>query len=237
MYHKSVETILAIAKKTVEDVPGYGTVTVTAQAYHLGNNEHPHFSVTCEYRNGGGAAHDICLEVWPEIKPIIDLHLADVDTGEPMHAEANGFYWLAGYAGGLGEKFHGRTLDYGQKEPRHSIDDCLRILSEHLRVPLENMRNIVSIVLAEGKELAKKARYTLQTKGGPIIQEDRAIGYYTRGLFAQYVEAQKDRWKREAIAGVALLTVLGTCDPVALKRWGIDTNRLAIWKAYKEVRS
>ena len=33
------------------------------------------------------------LLAFPELAPLVDLHLADSDTGEPMHAEANALYF------------------------------------------------------------------------------------------------------------------------------------------------
>jgi hypothetical protein len=40
-----------------------------------------------------GCEHDVALLAFPELAPLVDLHLADSDTGEPMHAEANARYF------------------------------------------------------------------------------------------------------------------------------------------------
>jgi hypothetical protein len=56
----------------------------------------------------GGCIHEELLKAFPQLAPLVALRLSDLD-GVPMHAEANGFYWLAGNLGGLGEQHHGRT--------------------------------------------------------------------------------------------------------------------------------
>jgi hypothetical protein len=50
-----------------------------------------------------GCLHDAALLAFPELAPLLDLHLADSQTGEPMHAEANGLYFYRtarGFPGG-----------------------------------------------------------------------------------------------------------------------------------------
>lgn len=69
-------------------------------------NRHEDFSITATFWSPGrarvdgnmlcgGCCHDIILEVRPDLKMFIDLHLADVD-GMPMHTAANGYYHLKG---------------------------------------------------------------------------------------------------------------------------------------------
>ena len=43
--------------------------------------------------DSGGCLHDAALLAFPELAPLVDLHLADSETGEPMHAEANALYF------------------------------------------------------------------------------------------------------------------------------------------------
>ncbi len=43
--------------------------------------------------DAGGCQHDIALLAFPELALLVDLHLADSATGEPMHAEANALYF------------------------------------------------------------------------------------------------------------------------------------------------
>jgi hypothetical protein len=43
--------------------------------------------------DSGGCLHDAALLAFPELALLVDLHLADSETGEPMHAEANALYF------------------------------------------------------------------------------------------------------------------------------------------------
>jgi hypothetical protein len=70
----------------------------------------------------GGCLHDEILQVCPELKPFVDLHLSNLD-GVPMHALENGFYWLA--------KVAGIPQEYG---PDQEKETCFSYLCNHLRV-------------------------------------------------------------------------------------------------------
>ncbi len=103
-----------------------------------------YFSVTAtRYSRGrwesGGCMHDEVLQTWPDLAPLVALHLSTAD-GVPMHAESNGWYFLAGAAGGLGEKYHGGS----DKTPAQ----CLEILANHLRVSLDEAHGLVQAQLA-----------------------------------------------------------------------------------------
>jgi hypothetical protein len=196
-------------------------VKVTLQAYQLGGNSHPHFSATVQgdrkTKSGrwvddcGGCMHDLILRLWPAAKPIIDLHLANADDGEPMHAEANGFYWLAGWAGGLGEQYHG-----GSGESAKSPDECLQILADHLRMPLDVLFVKMIDIVEQGKANAAEAGYVVSGVYVPgrrepvnnVIWEEKAIGKAVRRLFHEFIEAQRPRWQAECDAGLALLESL-----------------------------
>ena len=77
-------------------------IKVQAELVHLGSNLKPHFSITGEVQYQAknnrwmdltaGACHNDILEHFPELQPLIDIHLAD-DQGVPMHAYANAGYW------------------------------------------------------------------------------------------------------------------------------------------------
>jgi hypothetical protein len=62
--------------------------------------------------DSGGCLHDAALLAFPELVLLVDLHLADSETGEPMHAEANGLYFYRAARGLLG----GWSDDYGHAE-------------------------------------------------------------------------------------------------------------------------
>lgn len=75
---------------------------VRAQLEQLDRNEKPYFSIGADIqrlaRNGrkvwvaGGCLHDEILQHFPNLKPLVDLHLSD-DDGVPLHAAANAAYW------------------------------------------------------------------------------------------------------------------------------------------------
>jgi hypothetical protein len=97
---------------------------VRAELVHLAGNARPYFSITGTVRRtvGGGdrvlafgCIHEEILHVWPDLAPLVRVHLSD-DLGVPIHAAANAAYWA-------GEtKYQGR--------------DVAR-LADHLRVDRE----------------------------------------------------------------------------------------------------
>lgn len=116
-----------------------------------------------------GAAHEDLVRWWPELKPLADLHLADID-GMPMHAVSNGWYWLEGAAGGFGSQFHGSNGDKTQ-------DECLGILAKHLRIGHNEARGLVVAAIDLASREGKKA---------------------ASEMLSLYVVEQLPRWKREA---------------------------------------
>ena len=65
-------------------------IIVTVRYDDQCNNGHNSFSITGEYRGGGGCIHDIISENFPELRHLIKWHLFD-STG-PMHYLANTMY-------------------------------------------------------------------------------------------------------------------------------------------------
>lgn len=167
---------------------GYGKhaiITVEAGLHHLTGNARPYFSATgeifipkrrdCECC---GCIHDEIAKYWPKLAPIIALHLSD-DTGTPMHAEANGWYQLAGYFGGYGERYHA-----GNSTPMKTPDECLTQFAEHVRISVEDAR----------------------TFAGSIRCDDDPAS--SRRWFKMWIAKQADRWQAEATAGIVLLDSL-----------------------------
>ena len=73
-------------------------ITVEAGLYYIRGNSAPYFSVTAViYERGkdvdGGCLHEMILKYFPQLAPVVALHLSDND-GTPIHAEANGLYHL-----------------------------------------------------------------------------------------------------------------------------------------------
>jgi hypothetical protein len=109
-------------------------IKVQAELVHLGSNLKPHFSITGEVQyqaknnrwmdDSCGAIHEETLEHFPELQPLVDIHLAD-DQGVPMHAYANAGYW-AGHT-----KWH----------PQH-----LPTLARHLGTTLKQAEEMVDYV-------------------------------------------------------------------------------------------
>jgi hypothetical protein len=79
---------------------------------------------------------------FPQFADVRALHLADVN-GAPMHAESNGWYWLTGALGGLGERFHGGN---GESYARKAPHECAAILAEHLRITSEQCWALLKLV-------------------------------------------------------------------------------------------
>lgn len=187
-------------------------IRVTVEAHRIGNQE-PYFSVTAaigtpaELNSGnwqaGGCLHEDAAKAWPEIKPLIDLHLSDAVTGAPIHAEANGFYWLAGICGGLGEKYHG-----GSGSDARDADKCLTIFAEHCRINLHTAGDIVAQVrraFVEGcRTVATSEEVTARTRQ----EMDLAGRLAAHAAWKELCDAMRPRWEREALAGMELLQSL-----------------------------
>lgn len=181
--------------------------------HHIKGNRAPYFSLTgAEYektRHGigwqeasGGCIHDALLEQWPDLAPLAALHLSDID-GTPMHAAANGLYWLAGmFPDGLGESYHGGNADsYGResakpissqgeslvrgvnkgKGSRYTAQECRDIAEKHFRCAIPQ-------TLLD--ELATAGIFT-------GLREKRAA------IVKAFCETQKARWKQEADSAIA----------------------------------
>jgi hypothetical protein len=170
---------------------GYGKqaiITVEAGLHKLQGNDRPYFSVTAQIASSRrwiaspracGCLHDEIAKYYPKLAPIIALHLCD-DTGTPMHAEANAWYWLAGYYGGAGERYHGGGTSYDQRTP----EQCLQVFADHVRLPIEEARTIAEALRCDDDPASSK-----------------------RWLNA-WISTQAGRWQAEATAGIALLDTL-----------------------------
>lgn len=119
--------------------PGLGDYTVIKISLDDDcRNGREDWSVTADifenHRNeGGGCCHDHILSLRPDLADFVALHLCDF-TGVPMHSIANGFYWFAGWKGGLGEKYHA-----GSGSDAKTPERCRELFQENFRATPEEM--------------------------------------------------------------------------------------------------
>lgn len=154
-------------------------LTVFGGLNYLKGNSIPYFSLTCWHHNGhgegGGAAHELILQHFPQFADLAALHLSDIN-GVPMYASENGMYWLAGAMGNpFGEQYHG-----GNSTPGRSSAECMKIFREHLRLTPEQAAEVLGDIYSKTN-----------------AQHDNRRAY-ARALLAEFCETQKPRWKREA---------------------------------------
>jgi len=164
-------------------------LVVTGGLHYLRGNSAPFFSLTC-WETGpggyesGGADHETILDEYPELADLAALHLSDID-GEPMHAEENGWYWLAGALGGLGERFHGSNNSSGTSEA-----ECLATFARHCRISEREAMAIRSAVTRAYGEPDEE-------EGGMERRRQRA-----REEWGSIMEEMRPRWKQEADAAI-----------------------------------
>lgn len=225
----STETILASYKSTraCPTLTKNGKITVTAQAYQLGNNAHPHFSVTAEVLSGkrwemGGCLHEEVLRYFPKLKPLVYLHLSNADDGEPMYAEENGFYNLAGsIEGNFGEKYHrGNDEIHFPITPdpetpwintecrKPTKEECLQMTAEHLRVSLEAAKTILEDCAKAFKAGADTVAMSDEVSAQAHKLREKAASASAKECFAKFCATLRPQWKAEAEAGIELIKSL-----------------------------
>lgn len=70
-------------------------ISVTGEVYYeRQDNDGPFFSSEPDEI---GQVHDHIAKAFPWLRPLIDLQLVSVDTGAPIYALDNGWYWLSGH--------------------------------------------------------------------------------------------------------------------------------------------
>lgn len=165
-------------KKTLTAQTSQGQLRATV------TTERNHFSVTGEIGSKSdphtcGCIHEEILTAFPHLRPVVDLHLSDLD-GVPMYAEANGWYWLA-KALGIPEKY----------EPENSPEHCKRIFSNHIRADAGPVMERVKAAYKSDTRLDEKSRNAM-----------------ARHEWGRAMDEMKPRWKEEAEAGLALIESL-----------------------------
>jgi hypothetical protein len=164
------------------------TFVVEGGLHYIKGNSAPYFSLTyTQHRKGfpeqcysGGAGHDAILRYFPRFADLAALHLSDID-GAPMHAEQNGWYWLAGALGGADERYHGGGFHDGGVK---SESECLAIFAKHCR-----------ITLGEADRLRDEMREE---------HFNNPDGWKAaRATWALRMDDMRPRWKAEAEAAIA----------------------------------
>ena len=110
-------------------------IKVRAELVHLDGNISPYFSITGEVdrqaknnrwmEESGGCIHDEIIKHFPQLQPLVDVHLSD-DDGVPMHAYANAGYW-AGHC---------------QIQPEKNTE----MLTKHLRVSKQQANEMTTYI-------------------------------------------------------------------------------------------
>ncbi len=152
-----------------------------------------HFSITADGCRRCGCLHDEILKYRPDLKPLVDIHLSDLD-GVPMHAEANGWYWLA------------KVAEIPQRwEPDQDIPTCTKYFREHVRI---NDAQCLDII-AQIKEAYHNGRDSVSTSEivSPRCEEERhKVGAAkAKELWGKIMEEMRPRWKQEAQAALKII--------------------------------
>ncbi len=140
------------------------TIKAFAKLTQLGN-QRPYFSLTGEETEYGqvqccGCMHDDLLKHWPELRPLADIHLSDSETGEPMHALENGWYWAGGYGNYSGKPTDPPNADH---------------LASHLRITKDYAQEIIDRVKSQ----------TLDKRGFADIVKARESHWHTEACIAR----------------------------------------------------
>lgn len=162
------------------------TITITT--------ERNHFSITADGFRRCGCLHDEILQLNPALKPFVELHLSDLD-GVPMHAEANGWYWLA-KAAGIPQRW----------EPAQDAKTCLQHFRDHVRLP-----NCLAILDAIKWEYQKGRQSVALSEEASkrTEQEAHKVGAAkARELWGQFMDKMRPRWKAEAEHALKLLELI-----------------------------
>lgn len=182
--------------------------------HYIRGNHAPYFSLTADIRraskvsgkwveDSGGCCHDEILKHCPEFASLAALHLSDWH-GVPMHAEANGWHWFAGAAGGLGQKY-GPLTDWRGKVEK-TPEQCLQIFADHVRVSVEDARALVSGIVARATAEASARGFALLSDPS-VIWEQKAIAECAKPYVYAFCGQQRERWQAEADACVAALGI------------------------------
>lgn len=165
---------------------------VDAKLHYIEGNMLPYFSVTGwigqneDRAHTAGMLHEEILKAWPKLRSVVTLHLCDAD-GVPMHAEANGWYYLAGYYQTTGDAYTFATsqslMADGFRMP--TADECLDVFAAHVRIPLATALSLADYWMAST----------------PTWEN-------CRRMFAQWLALQSPRFAEDAAKAILVLDTL-----------------------------
>jgi hypothetical protein len=144
--------------------------------------------------------HREILVAWPDIKPLVDMHLCTYPDGAPSHNGGNGWYFMSGALGGAGEQYHAGNSERQFWNPDGSFeayrkptpDDCLQSFAEYVRVPLSQAIELRDRLAAGIKRRPDQVGYEKDCS-----RAEKAL--------LKFMVAQRPRWAQEAEAGMELL--------------------------------
>ncbi|CAB4126657.1 hypothetical protein UFOVP75_21 [uncultured Caudovirales phage] len=149
-----------------------------------------YFSVTVNGKEFGGCAHDLVRYFVPDLAPIIDLHLADLE-GAPMYAVDNACYWLGGIE---------RELKAYSHAPNEDAAKCRQILGLHLRIEDHEIGELCDRLLVVTRDVRALLAHHMASRS--------AVYTAIHDAMAQEIEAMRPRWKQEAEFALATFTSL-----------------------------
>lgn len=192
---------LRVATMTTNPTDEYADIIKVEAEFglrYISGNSKPYFSLTGsgwaegDRRNSvGGQVHELIVDQLPELAELATLHMSDID-GAPIHAAANGWYWLAGACGGLGERYHGGNGTNGK-----SADECRAILASYLRIPVDGPDGADGLI-----------RWAKDAECEGWLGQAREVAW------PSYIDRQRPRWKAEAEAAITRFNL-----PVYGDRW------------------
>lgn len=180
---------------------------VKAELHYLSGNSRPYFSITSDSYSseqtrsrdgwmkdvggwdGGGCQHELILEHFPELWPLVEMHLSH-DDASPMHAFANAWYWAGG-------------TEYNSEFRKP--DDYVSRYHDHKNEPphVGHLAKHLHIDYPEAEAWIQRIR---DARRAPAIRD----GYgkpldFVKAEFKKYVDSLQPQWQAMAETAFALL--------------------------------
>lgn len=132
-----------------------------------------------------GCLHEEILAACPELKPLVDLHLANSETGEPMHGASNGWYFMSP-SGAMAHE-----IDYRVKHGRSNYSNAPEPFDVD---PIYSGRYSEEFLFWFWARAAEALRCTIEELPLSLIVQEGG-----KREFETWVDENlRDRWKREA---------------------------------------